>query len=73
MEKGSFQGITPQEKEWVYGLFGTQDKSVNCQPDFKKYYGSGNFILFEGEHRLNGQILSRVVMPLVEKLLGLGI
>ena len=72
VEKGSFQGITPQEKEWVYGLFGTQDKSVNCQPDFKKYYGTGNFILFEGEHRLNGQILSRVVMPLVEKLLGLG-
>ena len=72
VEKGSFKGITPQEKEWVYGLFGTQDKSVNCQPDFKKHYGSSNFILFEGEHRLNGQILSRVVMPLVEKLLGLG-
>ena len=72
VEKGSFQGITPQEKEWVYGLFGTQDKNVNCQPDFKKYYGSGNFILFEGEHYLNGQVLSRVVMPLVEKLLGLG-
>ena len=72
VEKGSFQGITPQEKEWVYGLFGTQDKSVNCQPDFKKYYGSSNFILFEGEPRLNGQILSRVVMLLAEKLLGLG-
>ncbi len=71
VEKCSFLGITPQEKEWVYGLFGTQDKSVNCQPDFKKHYGGRNIILFEGEHRLNGQILSRVVMPLVEKLLGL--
>ena len=71
VEKGSFQGITQQEKEWVFGLFGTQDKSVNCQPEFKKHYGEHNFILFEGEHRLNGQILSRVVMPLVERLLGL--
>ena len=36
VEKTSFKGITPQEKELVWGLFGTQDKLVNCQADFRK-------------------------------------
>ena len=70
VEKGSFTGITDADKACVYGLFGTQDKNVNCQPDFLKHYGRQHFTLFEGEHYLNGQVLSRVVIPLVEKLLG---
>ena len=69
VEKLSFQGITPQDIELVYGLFGTLDKRVNCQPEFKKYYGTAHFTLFEGEHFLNGQVLSHVVLPLVERLL----
>ena len=69
VEKQSFLGITPQEKELVYGLFGTLDKRVNCQPEFKKHYGTAHFTLFEGEHFLNGQVLSHVVLPLVEKLI----
>lgn len=69
VEKGSFANITPEEKAIVYGLFGTLDKSVNCQPDFLKHYGKEHFVLFEGEHRMNGQVLSHVVMPIVEDLL----
>ena len=61
--------IDAAEKGRVYGLFGLQDKKVNCQPDFKKHYGKDNLILFQGEHYLNGQVLGAVVMPLVEKLL----
>lgn len=71
VEKGSFAGITPADKALVHGLFGTQDKNVNCQPDFLKHYGRENFVLFEGEHFLNGQVLSRVVIPLVQCLLGI--
>ena len=71
VEKSSFQGITPEEKKLVWGLFGTQDKLVNCQSDFKKYYGSGQMRLFEGEHFLNDKILSRVVLPLMEQILQL--
>jgi len=70
VEKGSFTGVNAAEKAIVYGFFGTQDKSVNCQPEFKKYYDPRHLTLFEGEHRLNGQILSRVIMPLIERLLG---
>ena len=69
VEKQSFSHIDAAEKGRVYGLFGLQDKKVNCQPDFKKHYGKDNLILFQGEHYLNGQVLGTVVMPLVEKLL----
>jgi len=71
VEKTSFKGITPQEKQLVWGLFGTQDKLVNCQADFKKNYGSERMRLFEGEHFLNDKVLSRVVLPLVEQILQL--
>ena len=69
VEKQSFQGITPEDRELVYGLFGTLDKRVNCQPEFRKHYGTAHFTLFEGEHFLNGQVLSHVVLPLVEEIL----
>ena len=71
VEKCSFQGITPEEKKLVWGLFGTQDKLVNCQPDFKKNYGTEQMRFVEGEHFLNDKILSRVVLPLVEQILQL--
>ena len=65
VEKDSFRGITPEEKALVWGLFGTQDKLVNCQADFQKHYGKDRMRLFEGEHFLNDKVLSKVVMPLV--------
>ena len=71
VEKNSFKDITPQEKQLVWGLFGTQDKLVNCQADFKNNYGMGQMRLFEGEHFLNDKVLSRVVLPLVEEILQL--
>lgn len=71
VEKSSFSNITPQEKALVWGLFGTQDKLVNCQADFKKNYGTEQMRLFEGEHFLNDKVLSRVVLPLVEQILQL--
>ena len=70
VEKGSFQGIDEKEKKLVWGLFGTQDKLVNCQADFAKHYGRGQMQLFEGEHYLNDKVLSKAVMPLVEASLG---
>ena len=69
VEKNSFQGITAQEKSLVWGLFGTNDKLVNCQADFKKHYGTSQTRLFEGEHFLNDKVLSREVIPLAEQLL----
>ena len=71
VEKQSFQGITPDEKQMVWGLFGIRDKNVNCQPDFRKHYGTAQMSLFEGEHYLNGEVLGKVIIPLAETILGL--
>jgi hypothetical protein len=71
VEKESFKGIDDNEKALVWGLFGTQDKLVNCQADFLKHYGKDRMRLFEGEHFLNDKVLSKVVMPLVEASLGI--
>ena len=71
VEKHSFQGITPEEEHLVWGLFGTRDKNVNCQPDFRKHYGTAQMSLFEGEHYLNGEVLGKVIIPLAETILGL--
>ncbi len=70
-EKLSFQGITPEDKANVWGLFGKNDKTVNTQGDFKKAYGNDHFIIFEGEHRLNDKIVKSTVMPLINQLLEL--
>ena len=69
VEKHSFQGITPEEKQLVWGLFGIRDKNVNCQPDFRKHYGATQMSLFDGEHYLNGVVLCKVIIPLVETIL----
>ena len=69
VEKQSFLGITAEEKQLVWGLFGTRDKNVNCQPDFCKHYGTAQMSLFEGEHYLNGEVLGKVIIPLAETIL----
>ena len=69
VEKQSFDGITSEDKQMVWGLFGTKDKNVNCQPDFRKHYGTAQMSLFDGEHYLNGEVLSKVIIPLTETIL----
>ncbi len=71
VEKDSFQGITAQEKQLVWGIFGSRDKVVNCQADFRKHYDPGHMTLFDGGHQLNDHVLSHELMPLVNRLLHL--
>ena len=69
IQKDSLKDITAQEKELVWGLFGRMDKLVNFQKEFLKAYGKQHFMVFEGEHYLNGKVLSHTVLPLVRDLL----
>ena len=71
VEKHTFEGITPEDKELVYALFGDHDRRVNCQPQYKKAYGTAHFALFNGEHYLNDIVLKKSVLPLVKQLLKL--
>lgn len=71
MEKTSFSGVNAEEKTLVWGFFGKNDKFVNCQPEFKKAYGTDHFRIFDGEHRLNDVVLKRDIFPLVKQILKL--
>lgn len=71
VEKGSFTGITDREKTIAWGLFGRNDKFVNCQPDYKKAYGTAHFRIFDGEHHLNDTVLKKEIIPLVKQILSL--
>ena len=71
VEKTSFSGVDAEEKTLVWGFFGKNDKFVNCQPEFKKAYGTDHFRIFDGEHRLNDVVLKRDIFPLVKQILKL--
>ena len=71
VEKSSFSNVNDEEKALVWGFFGRNDKFVNCQPEFKKAYGTEHFRMFDGEHRLNDIVLKRDIFPLVKQLLNL--
>ena len=71
IEKQLFKGITTEEKARGWGLFGEHDKRVNYQKDFAKHYGKAQMVVFDGEHSLNGAVVSAVVLPLVRRLLEL--
>lgn len=71
VEKTTFSGVNAEEKTLVWGFFGKNDKFVNCQPEFKKAYGTDHFRIFDGEHRLNDVVLKRDIFPLIKQILKL--
>lgn len=67
MERRQFDGITADEKEITWGLFGTDDDTTRGSYDiFKKYYN--NATRFEGGHQLNDKALHTAVLPLIKKI-----
>lgn len=71
MERKQFDGITPDDRELCYGLFGINDTSVNpinAYNTFTKYYTHAE--RFEGEHQLNDKVIHKVLLPMLKQLLG---
>ncbi len=66
MEAHQFDGITEKEQEIVYGLFGDEDTTVNCEDVFLQHYK--NVIHFHGEHRLNREVIVGTLVPLILNL-----
>lgn len=70
MERRQFEGVTDQEKELVWGLFGTDDEYAGGNYDlFHKHYPQVK--RFEGGHQLNEKALRSTVLPLVKEILAL--
>lgn len=71
MERKQFDGITPEDKDLCYGLFGINDKTVNpvnSYTTFTKHYNHAERI--EAEHQLNEKVLRKYILPLIKELLG---
>ena len=70
MEKHQFEGITDDEKMLVVGLFGDKDPVVHFQPLMAQLYGEERCRWFAGEHRLNDTVVKKVLIPLIDELVG---
>ena len=70
MEKEQFNGITEDEKALVVGLFGDKDPVVHFQPLMAQLYGEERCRWFQGEHRLNDTVVKKVLIPLIDELVG---
>lgn len=69
MEKEQFAGVNEREKELVVGLFGDKDPVVHFQPLMAELYGEERCRWFSGEHRLNDDIVKKVLIPLLRELI----
>lgn len=69
--KLTLKGVTPEEKDLVWGFFGKDDPTVNCRDEFKKAYGDKQMRIIEGEHSLTDAMLKRDVLPVIKQILGL--
>ncbi len=59
-----FDGITDEDRERVWGLFGLEDTVVTDTFDiFSEQYP--NAVRFHGEHRLNDKALTKTVLPVI--------
>ena len=71
MEKEQFNGITEDEKALVVGLFGDKDPVVHFHPLMAQLYGEERCRWFQGEHRLNDTVVKKVLIPLIDELVGI--
>ena len=65
MEKTQFDGVNAAEKELVTALFGDKDPVVNFYPLVSELYGKERCVHFNGEHRLNDEVVKKVLVPII--------
>lgn len=67
MEKEQFCGVNEDERRLVTALFGDKDPVVNFQSLFASLYGTERSMIFNGEHRLNDEVVKKVLLPLLKQ------
>lgn len=58
-----FKGVTPEEQQRVYGLFGDNDPVVHTFDLFREHYPQA--IRFHGEHRMDDKVFAESVIPVI--------
>ncbi len=66
MEAKQFDGVTPEERKKVWGMFGDMDDHVSCEDIFTQHYHQ--IIHFSGGHRLDEIIIEQVLIVLIRKI-----
>ena len=67
MEKAQFDGVNDAEKLLVTALFGDKDPVVNFYPLVSELYGKERCVHFNGEHRLNDEVVKKVLIPIINE------
>ena len=65
MEQSQFDGVDEAEKPLVTALFGDKDPVVNFYPLVSGLYGEDRCVRFDGEHRLNDEVVKKVLIPVI--------
>jgi len=68
MEDKQFVGMTEFDYENVWGLFGYEDKQVDCEIDFKLHYP--HIEHFYGGHRLREDDIEYTLIPIIRHMTG---
>ena len=58
-----FQGLTPEDEQRVYGLFGDKDDLVDTLAMFSEHYSQ--YTNFHGEHRMDDKSYMHSVVPVI--------
>lgn len=58
-----FQGLTPEDEQRVYGLFGDKDDLVDTLGMFSEHYSQ--YTQFHGEHRMDDKSYMHSVVPVI--------
>ena len=58
-----FQGLTPEDEQRVYGLFGDKDDLVDTLGMFSEHYSQ--YTKFHGEHRMDDKSYMHSVVPVI--------
>jgi hypothetical protein len=58
-----FQGLTPEDEQRVYGLFGDKDDLVDTLDMFSEHYSQ--YTKFHGEHRMDDKSYMHSVVPVI--------
>ena len=58
-----FQGLTPEDEQRVYGLFGDKDDLVDTLDMFSEHYSQ--YTKFHGEHRMDDRSYMHSVVPVI--------
>ena len=68
MEEHQFDGIDEVDRLFCHGLFGDADEFAGeTRPIFEQYY-PGMSQTFEGGHRMNAELVHKVLFPFIDSL-----